>query len=595
MNPCIKCIKCSGAAADDEDAGDVLGTRGTVSGGSGNAEACDGDLLADVVVATDAERGTDADLRGEVPGPDSRGNLNNVLWGHGPLSMFPNFTSETYRVVNDAYAKDTEETHSYILTYLYSKTTRVHRAIEAISEKAVRELRRGRFGVTRRLLLMILENFSFMFYTFDTVLAKLLLACLEHVTETTRVPFEDVFRGYAQTLARKTYKNEKQNRELFVRLCGKDFDFDQGGLVRALLGVPELFVFDCETKFAHFNRFLRSRDADREEFVVLMLGNTNLINAPAMLDHLVYEGSQSDFDVVAVMEQHVKNKFLVLQSCNSVLATLLARIPARARGADAFRSGDHRDVARVVAWGRTVLGAAEEQAEESTQSFLSLFKAFYSVRDNRVLESENAVPAILAGYFGAFLAQAPTVVYRLVLKKIFQGDFITSPVLTTYSRTYQRFMLGMLLRDGRSFHDPKLLLLLGEIFGLVECFRETVVEMLAQLSDDIFGSDEVFNTAFEARLRVMLFVSKNDALRDFLARTVETRPSERTVRLLEDQRSKAEGNYGEKFDIKSDMVLYEKYIESSVGKYGKSLRSSINLDKAGLNRHSRLRFRKNED
>jgi len=58
---------------------------------------------------------------------------------------------------------------------------------------------------------------------------------------------------------------------------------------------------------------------------------------------------------------------------------------------------------------------------------------------------------------------------------------------------------------------------------------------------------------------------------------------------LDDQERKLRGEYTDDvFDISSDMVVYENYVESGVGKYGRSLKSSVNLDKVGLNRKSKL-------
>lgn len=513
--------------------------------------------------------------------------------------MFSNFTSETHRVVSDVYNKDSEDTYSYILTYLYSKTTRIYKTIGAISDKSVKELRRGEFKISRRLLLMILENFKFMFYTFDCAFLKLMINCLEWVGEETLADYKDVFENYFAVVVDKPYKNEKHYKDLFIGLCAKDFKFDACALIKYTLKLKELFIFDYEIKFKRFNEYLYRCDVDRTELIVLMLENCNLVNSTSMLNTLVFYAAKNRYSVIALLVQNVENKFLILKSCNLVLEGFFNMIPLGSRDEESFNKKNffYAEISMVVTWGVEVVGLTEkdEQLEDEVKSFLNLFKTYYSVQENRVIESQITVPYLLVDYFKVFLSATSSSAYRLILKKVFQSDFITSTELTIYSRSFQRFMLQMLREDAKRFHDKKFFILLGEIFNTVECFRETVIAMFTHFIDHIFGRDESFDKAFEARLRIMYFVSKNASLQRFLEDLIAKRPSERTRHLLEDQKRKMGGEYvDEDFDITSDMVTYENYVGTSVGKYGRSLKSSINLDKVALNRNSKLNMFKDK-
>lgn len=512
--------------------------------------------------------------------------------------MFSSFTSETYRVVNDVYKKDTEETYSYILTYLYSKTTRIYKAIEAINDNAKKELKKGRFGISRRLLLMILENFEFIFYTFDNAILKLLTSCLDLLDEKTFCDYERVFSAYFSTVVDKPYKNEKYYKDLFAKLCTRVFPFDQERLIEVFLSLREFFVVDLDEKFRHFNRYLHTRGRDRERLVVQMLENANIVNAMPMFSSLIYYGSKNNYDVVRIMLEHSGNRTLVILGCNAVLRDFFAQIPLECRGKEQFETRQffYREISLIVGWACETMERVpgEESVEDEVGSFMGLLRTYYMAPNNRYVEISAEMPTLLVEYFRLFLSRTSACVYRLVLRNAFHEDFVASPDVATCLRECQKFVLQMLIEDKRTFHDPRLFILLGDIFSLVECFRDAVVALLAQFMDNVFGDDEGFNDAFEARLRMMYFISKSDALRSLLAELVQRRPSARTQQLLDDQKRKHEGDYTAQFDISSDMATYEGYIGANKSKYGRSLKSSINLERVVQNRRSRLKLFKNK-
>lgn len=512
--------------------------------------------------------------------------------------MFSSFTSETYRVVNDVYKKDTEETYSYILTYLYSKTTRIYKAIEAINDNAKKELKKGRFVISKRLLLMILENFDFIFYTFDNAILKLLTSCLDLLDERTFCDYESVFSAYFNTVIDKPYKNEKHYKDLFVKLCTKVFPFDQEKLIVVFLSLQEFFMVDLEDKFRYFNRYLHTQGRGRNRLVELMLENANIVNAMPMFSSLIYYGSKNNYNVVSIMMEHSGNRTLMIMGCNAVLRDFLVQIPLECRGKEQFETKQffHREISLIVGWACTAIEQVpgEESVEDEVESFMGLLRTYYLAPNNRYVDMSAEMPPLFAEYFRLFLSQTSTCVYRQVLKNVFHEDFVASPDMATCLRECQRFVLQMLIEDKRTFHDPRLFILLGDIFCLVECFRDAVVALLAQFMDNVFGDDEGFNDAFEARLRMMYFISKNDLLQDLLAELVQRRPSERTQQLMADQKRKHEGDYTAQFDISSDMATYEGYIGANKSKYGRSLKSSINLERVVQNRRSRLRFFKNK-
>ena len=510
--------------------------------------------------------------------------------------MFSHFTSETHRVVNDVYKNNTEETYSYILNYLYSKTTRVYKTIEVINEKSVRELSRNEFGISKRLLLMILDNFKFMFYTFDYVFLKLIISCLEYVNEGTFEDYYEVFDSYFGVVVGKQYKHEKYHKKLFIRLCTKDFGFDQYELVKSNLKLKELFMADYSEKFEAFNLYLYKQEPSRRwELLQLMLRNRNLVNTTSMLSSLVLSGAENSYNVVQLISEKLEGVFFVLKSCNLVLESYISTVPQKYRGEGALqrtKGATYEKILLVVSWGTDLLGMLDgyDHIEEEVVSFLSLFKACYTLKDNHVLESGTEVPSFLVSYFKLFVARSPSIVYRLLLKKIFQGDFIVSSELTVYSRTCQRLVLYIILEDGKTFHDSKLFILLAEIFNCVDCFRDTVVQLLTQFEGCVFCGNKDFNEAFGAKLRIMYFTTKHAPLREFLRKLESKSHSERTARLLDEQEKKLEGDYTQNsFDIAQDMLVYENYKKSNISKYGKSLKSSINLDGVGAKRHTRLR------
>lgn len=512
--------------------------------------------------------------------------------------MFSSFRSETYRVVNDVYKKNTEETYSYILTYLYSKTTRIYKAIEAINDNAKKELMKGRFCISRRLLLMILENFDLIFYTFDNAILKLLISCFDLLDEKTFCDYEHVFSAYFSTVVDKPYKNEKYYKDLFAKLCMKMFPFDQERLIMKVLSLQEFFVVDLENKLEYFNRYLYRQGRDRKRLVELMLENANIVNAMPMFSSLIYYGSKNNYNVVRIMLEHSGNRTLVILGCNAVLRDFFAQIPLECRGKEQFETKQffYREISLIVGWACMAVEQmpGEESVEDEVGSFMRMFRTYYLAPNNRYVEISGEMPLLLVEYFRLFISQTSTCVYRLVLKNAFHEDFVASPDVATCLREFQKFVLQMLIEDKRMFHDSRLFILLGDIFSLVECFRDAVVALLAQFMENIFGDDEGFNDAFEARLRMMYFISKNDALRDLLAELVKRRPSTRTQQLLVDQKRKYEGDYTVPFDISVDMATYEDYIGANKSKYGRSLKSSINLERVVQNRRSRLRFFKNK-
>lgn len=506
--------------------------------------------------------------------------------------MFNYFSSETELIIKDIYEKNTEESHSRFGAHLNSKTSRIPDALNFILKYSKSEiLRKKRFKTTKRLISIIINDFSTILHTFDRIIVQMMITYLDYLSDDMFYDFNELFEEFIEKMSGKSYKNENAFLELFTKLCTKPTNLTKP-LLYTLLTLKEQFYYNFDTKFDVFFREIFSF-IDGEEsihFLRRMIGNLNEINEFMMYKTMIHYGSMSKIDYVKEVKK--TQKFIMIEAINSVVYDFLKNIPVNLRGNKYFTVMEkdnypYRNIIELIRWGNSILdqiGAISDNIELKICSFMILLGGFSTSLPEKRVNIET--PEIFIGYFKNFFRRSNSQIYRVVLRNIFRED-LGKNTNVVYSRQSQRTLLEIIGDDKRVFYDEKLFLLLLDIFNLVECFRADALSILDRFIDVIYTKNLRFANAFDCRLRILLFMTKSQHLQFFSQKCLKRREISDFV-VAETGKSRLEYSI---IDISEDLKTYDEFLQNTnEAYYGATLKSSFILENNQVSRDPKVKY-----